>query len=253
MKILSRITNEYAVFQFVSFVQVSTGSVIRDRWTHERLSNVKIAFNPLSEIITNDYDGYPMGASYKSHWYSRPDGTFPTNVWLPAMNYDLTLTKEDYSKGVFTNAIVNPTPGQTTDLGTLCLFPVDANTNGLADSWEERYFGIHRPPPTVDTDGDGHNNREEYLLGTDPTDRDSVLKFLQIAVRGANGVTLTWPVTNGRAYKIQTSGRLASSDRWTQEVFDAGEAAYCQTQMQWIVTNVADQTNRFYRIAAPVP
>ena len=247
------VTNEYAVFQFVPFVQVSTGSVIRDRWTHERLSNVKIAFNPLSEIITNDYDGYPMGASYKSHWYSRPDGTFPANVWLPTMNYKLTLTKEDYSNGVFPNVIIDPTPGQTTDLGTLCLFPVDADTNGLADSWEERYFGVHRPPPTVDTDGDGHNNREEYLLGTDPTDRDSVLKFLQIAARGANGVTLTWPVTNGRTYKIRTSGRLASSDCWTQEVFAAGEAAYCQTQMQWIVTNVAGQTNRFYRIAAPVP
>ena len=244
----------FAVFQFVPYVQVASGSVVRDQWTQERLSNTKIAFRATSGIISNVwYDGYPNNTNcpYKSHWYSQPDGTFPTNVWLPTVNYDLTLTKPNYSNAIFPRTIINPTPGQTTNLATLYLGPLDANTNRLADSWEERYFGANTPLPTVDTDGDGHNNREEYLLGTDPTNRDSMLK-VQISAQDTNGVTLIWPVANGRTYDILTSDQLTSG-LWTQTPFDPCEADYGQTQMQWTITNTADQTNRFYRVMVPVP
>jgi hypothetical protein len=239
----------FAVFQFIPYVQVSTGSLVRDRWTRERLSNAVIAFKATSGVISNVvYNGYPnFATNYKSYWSSQPDGTFPTNVWLPAVNYDLTLTKTHYSNGVLTNAI-NPMPGQTTDLGTLWLVPVDTNANGLADRWEERYFPSNRPPPTEDTDGDGHDNYKEYLVGTDPTNRESVMK-LQIASQNTHGVTLTWPVVNGRLYQILTSGQLISN-LW-QEVFGPREAAYDQTQMQWTLTNTADQTHRFYRLKVP--
>jgi len=242
-----------AVFQFIPYVEASTASVIRDRRTGERLLSAAIAFRVTSGILSNFvYDGYPMNAVYKSNWYSRPDGTFPTNIWLPAMNYNLTLLKTNYCDGVFTNVIVNPPPGQVTNLGTLWLSPVDANTNGLADSWEEQYFRGGAPvPPNEDPDGDGHNNKEEYRLGTDPTNRDSVLK-LHIAVQNADGFLFTWPVANGRTYKIQTFDRL-TSELWTPTLFGFWEAAYGQTQMQCIVTNAIDQTNRFYRLAVPVP
>ena len=67
-----------------------------------------------------------------------------------------------------------------------------------------------------DYDEDGYNNYEEYRLGTDPTNRDSVMK-LQISMQNTNGVTLTWPVANGRTYNLLTSGQL-TSDLWTQQV-----------------------------------
>ena len=89
------------------------------------------------------YDGYPnFATNYKSYWYSQSDGTFPTNVWLPAVNYDLTLTKTNYSNGVFTNVIVTPRRGKRRTWGRCGLSPVDTNANGIADSWEERYFGV---------------------------------------------------------------------------------------------------------------
>jgi Tol biopolymer transport system component len=244
----------FAVFQFYPYVKVSTGTVIRDRWTREWLSNAVITFKATSGILSNVvYDGYPndTNCTYKSHWYSRADGTFPSNVRLPAVNYDLTLKKTDYSNGVISTVIVNPTPGQVIDLGTLWLSPVDTNANGIADWWEERYFGANRPPAEEDSDGDGHNNREEYLLGTDPTNRDSVMK-LHIAAQNTHGVTLTWPVANGRTYDIRTSRQL-SSELWTQQVFGPLEATNCQTQMQWTDTNAIDQTYRVYRLVAPVP
>ena len=178
-----RIVTNVTCFMVWPYVQVETGSVIRDRWTKERLSDVRIIFHPTSGRSTNDCDGDPWYATYQSDWYSQSDGTFPTNVWLPAVNYDLSLMNVNYSNGLFTNVIVNPTPGQTTDLGTLWLTPLDFNANGIADSWEERYFGANRPPMTNDADEDGHNNYEEYLVGTDPTNRDSVLK-LHIRITG---------------------------------------------------------------------
>ena len=246
------VSNGFAGFLFYPYVRVASNSVVRDRWTQERLSGVNIAFKvpPGGALSTVVYDGYPNFASYKSHWYSQPDGAFPTNVWLRAINYELTLTKADYSNGVFTNVIVNPTPGQTTDLGTLWLFPVDTNGNGLADRWEERYFGGRtNGAPTEDPDGDGHNNRQEYQVGTDPTNGDSALK-LHIAAQTANGMTLTWPVVRDRFYNIRTCDRL-SSEPWTQCVFGPLEARVGQTQMQWIITNPADQPNQFYRVTAP--
>ena len=243
----------FAVFQFLPYVRVATSSVVRDRWTQERLSNAVIAFKARSGAISGvGYDGYPNNTNcpYKSYWRSQADGAFPTNVWLPAVDYELTLAKADYSNGVFTNVIVNPTPGQTTDLGTLWLFPVDTNGNGLADRWEERYFGQEtNGAPTEDPDKDGHNNRQEYQVGTDPTNGDSALK-LHIAAQTANGMTLTWPVVRDHFYNIRTCDRL-SSEPWTQCVFGPLEARVGQTQMQWIITNPAGQPNQFYRVTAP--
>jgi hypothetical protein len=48
---------------------------------------------------------------------------------------------------------------------------VDANHNGLPDSWEQA-FGI--TDPNGDADGDGFTNLQEYLAGTDPLDPNSV-------------------------------------------------------------------------------
>ena len=236
-------SNASYFFRFYSYVQGYTGSVICDRFTQERLSNVKMIFRSTNGNLT--YDGDPIDTKYKSDWYSQSDGTFPTNVFLPTVNYDLILTKSNYSPGILTNVIVTPTPGQTTNLGTLWLTPMDDNANGIADWWEKKYFG-GGVVTNEDPDGDGHNNYEEYLVGTDPTNQDSVMK-LHIASQDIHGVTFTWPVANGRTYKIQTSDRLTSS-LWTQEVFGHYKAAYCQTQMQCIVTNPAGQTNRFYRL-----
>jgi hypothetical protein len=248
-----QIVSNVASFEFYPYVQVALGSVIRDRWTDELLSGAKITFRATSgKYSGKDFDGYPnFATNYKSYWYSRSDGMFPTNVWLYTLNYNLTLSNANYLDGVFTNVIVAPTPGQVVNLGILYLSPVDANTNGLADIWEERYFGVNRPARTNDSDGDGHNNYEEYLLGTDPTNRDSVLK-IQISAKSTNGVTLTWPIANGHTYKIQTSSQL-TSESWTQTLFGPCEAQYCQPQMQCTVTNAVDQKSRFYRIVAPVP
>jgi hypothetical protein len=77
-----------------------------------------------------------------------------------------------YQTGQRPSAVSNVTTGAALDLGTTYLVPFDANSNLVADDWESRYFpgGMDAD---ADTDGDGLDNRSEYLCGTDPTNARS--------------------------------------------------------------------------------
>lgn len=78
---------------------------------------------------------------------------------------------------------------------------VDANTNGLSDVWEAVYAapGID---PNADPDGDGQNNRQESVAGTDPFDASSVFRVQSIAyLPGA--YLLRWDSTAGTRYQVE--------------------------------------------------
>lgn len=91
--------------------------------------------------------------------------------------------------------------------------PADTNGNQLPDAWEADY-GIS--DPNGDADGDGRNNMEEFIAGTNPTNAASALKIAN-EVRTANGhTTITWPSIGGVRYRVQysdgnTNGLLSGS------------------------------------------
>jgi hypothetical protein len=94
--------------------------------------------------------------------------------------------------GSLTSAIV------TLNLNVLA--PADTNANGLADAWEAAY-GV--TDPEADADGDGQNNRAEYLANTNPTNADSALRLTGLR-RDTNGlVTLFWDAVGGTRYRVQ--------------------------------------------------
>ena len=52
--------------------------------------------------------------------------------------------------------------------------------DGIDDAWQVQYFGL--PPnanagPLRDPDGDGRNNRDEWIAGLSPADPASVFKL----------------------------------------------------------------------------
>lgn len=56
----------------------------------------------------------------------------------------------------------------------------DSDGDGIADAWETNYFGFstnNAADGALDFDGDGADNREEFVAGTNPTNALSVLKL----------------------------------------------------------------------------
>lgn len=60
----------------------------------------------------------------------------------------------------------------------------------------------------VDSDGDGMNNWQEYIAGTDPTDPTSVLEI--VSGPSASSQDITWASVSSRTYSIERSTNLNS-------------------------------------------
>jgi hypothetical protein len=84
---------------------------------------------------------------------------------------------------------------------------VDTNDNGIADNWEQQFFGTVAPqhPADLDSDGDGMPDGLEFQLGTIPTNAASVLKLQMPLMSSNNVMEVKWPATLGRAYQLESA------------------------------------------------
>lgn len=91
------------------------------------------------------------------------------------------------------------------------LFSDDSDHDTLPDTWEVLYFGNTAQGPESDHDGDGSNNRAEFLLGLDPANGSSAFRAT-IQSAGAS-FTLTWPTASGLTFRVERSTSLDGA--WT--------------------------------------
>ena len=73
--------------------------------------------------------------------------------------------------------------------------------------WQLEYFGstnCTQAASTADPDGDGQNNLEEFLTGTDPTNSASAFRIVGINQQG-NDLCITWRTVGGRTNSLQTA------------------------------------------------
>ncbi|MEI9863319.1 MAG: hypothetical protein WDN00_01925 [Limisphaerales bacterium] len=91
---------------------------------------------------------------------------------------------------------------------------IDANHNGISDSWENYYFGSagNDRTQTTDSDGDGMPDYAEFIAGTNPTNAASKLIFVSAAVQTNRFVQLKWAAIPGRLYQLESSTNL---NTWT--------------------------------------
>jgi len=148
----------------------------------------------------------------------RPAGPLTGNrgSFDPVMSYDgRTLAFHS-----FASDLVAGDYNDARDVFVLRLGSGDSDRDGLDDDWEGTYFSTLSLGGEDDPDGDGANNRAEFLAGTDPTNEGSAFQVLMLTL-AANWsapepratVTVFWSAEPGRSYRIQVK---ASADAgWT--------------------------------------
>jgi len=104
----------------------------------------------------------------------------------------------------------------------------DANGDGVADEYVETLeylmwtHGISSYDADADYDGDGQNNRQEYIAGTNPFDATDSFSIRKMASEAGyeDYISLRFKVCEGRTYTVETSGKLGEDvSDWARTEF----------------------------------
>jgi hypothetical protein len=87
---------------------------------------------------------------------------------------------------------------------------LDADRDGLDDTWERAAFGHLGFGPKDDPDGDGFSNAREQVMHTDPTrdERPFRVDLGAWSLFGARRVRLSWPSVPGTVYNVAATTNL---------------------------------------------
>jgi hypothetical protein len=138
-------------------------------------------------------------------------------------------------------------PNRTTSgLITLSDRSASSYNDGIPDSWRLRYFGtVYNllSQASADADGDGVNNWQEYIAGTDPTDAKSYLHVAtdQTMAQQSQDCVIHWPSITGKRYIIERAASLFGAG-WTPVATNTGNG----TDME--IHDTRGGNVRFYRV-----
>lgn len=203
-------------------------------------------YTPRGKLATDDIAAYFRGALLPAAYIQRPrpDASYLRGEDIPFLGYGTDragstlgiLQWQSQIDGVFgtTDAFVHR--GLSEGCHTVTLYAVDGNletgacaevlhvlpddnSNSLPDSWDQRIVdadpndairSIADVNPNDDFDRDGLSNRGEWIAGTDPTDRSSVLNVSALGRSSlVLGYELRWPSVAGRRYDVLRTTNLS--------------------------------------------
>lgn len=140
--------------------------------------------------------------------------------------------------------------------GTTAPDPLDADQDTLPDGWETRWFGVlDRAGVGSDSDGDGLADWAEYVLGSDPTQRNTGLNLTISQAGNAVEVSLTTvPVLGAgyeglrRIYGMEEGRALATGTTWSRIPGLADQVAGDQPERYTFRWDSAAGENALYRV-----
>jgi len=118
---------------------------------------------------------------------------------------------------------------------------IDLAANGMSDIWEYKY-GTTNLVAEMDPDGDGADNRQEGIAGTDPFDAASAPRVGSCTTAGAT-VLLKLPGLAGKYYELQSLVSLGATN-WLTET---GMLAHVDGIMN--LSSPAAASGQFFRVA----
>lgn len=244
------------VVSFDPAVDVSTLTAFRSHYSLKPLVQI---FGPYSGHLSNSGETIELDRPDAPQAPPHPDVgfvpylvtdyiTYVNGAPWPAGAGGTGLALERSAPGQYGNDPANwfvgpPTPGRDNSSNT-----GDSNGDGLPDSWQIQYFGSIDSPqaaPGADPDGDGVNNLQEYLAGTDPTNPQSYFKIDAVVIYQGRTV-IRFNAVSGKTYTLLFG--TAPVGTWTR-------LADVPAQLSSGVVTVTDpsptSTARFYRLVTP--
>jgi len=167
-----------------------------------------------------------------------------TNAFLGLMNLGET------NVGRYVVVVSNGVGVVTSGVAVVSMAVEDSDGDGLPDEWERANgLVVGVDDRWGDEDGDGVGNWEEYVAGTDPRGRGSVLKWEEVVRGSGGGLSLRFEAKGGREYVVEYVGALGGTNWVTLERVDAvGSNRWVE-----VPVGVGLDAQRYYRLGVRLP
>ena len=130
--------------------------------------------------------------------------------------------------------------------------------DGLADDWQVQFFGLNNPEaaPLLDPDGDGQNNRFEFLAGVVPTDQASRFRWrLELAAAPAGVRQLVFsPYLADRIYTIRYTQELSGTSlQWETLLPNVNDVMDVGQERRVLDATSSGEAKRYYKMEIKKP